>query len=49
LFLHEHPGWTWRDLQETPYEIVELIRMIGHETETIRAARANKGPIGGIR
>ncbi len=26
VFLHNHPGWSWRDLQETPDDVIELMR-----------------------
>lgn len=25
LFLVDHPGWTWRALQETPADVIALI------------------------
>lgn len=28
LFLDKHPGWTWADLMQTPYEIIEGIRLL---------------------
>jgi hypothetical protein len=30
MFLHAHPGWTWRALQETPAQIVEYVRRIDY-------------------
>ena len=33
MFLHAHPGWTWRALQETPGQIVDYIRQIEHAVE----------------
>lgn len=31
LFLDRHPGWTWRDLMDTPDEIVAGIRLLDFE------------------
>ncbi len=28
LFLHEHPGWSWRDLQDAPAVVVKHLRAI---------------------
>jgi hypothetical protein len=49
LFLHEHPGWSWQDLQDTPYEVIDLLRMIGTESAKVASARANKEPLRGVR
>jgi hypothetical protein len=26
VFLLDHPGWSWRDLQDAPAEVVAIIR-----------------------
>lgn len=35
LFLLNHPGWTWRALQETPADIIEIITL----AESLAASR----------
>lgn len=42
LFLQEHPGWSWRDLQETPYEVIEVMRMLGKATSDVAKAQVRK-------
>jgi len=39
LFLINNPSWTWRDLQETPALIVNLVRDIQNGQEKVKAAR----------
>jgi hypothetical protein len=36
-------------LQDTPYEVIELVRMIGNESAAVAKARAEKRPIRGVR
>jgi len=31
ILLHAHPGWSWRELQETPAQVVEHVRAIDYE------------------
>ena len=28
FFLANHPGWSWRDLQEAPDDLIETMRLI---------------------
>jgi hypothetical protein len=28
VFLDGHPGWTWQDLQDTPDDIVEGLKLL---------------------
>lgn len=43
LWLVDHPGWTWRDLQETPAAVVDLMsRAEGMRADTA-AKRASRG------
>ena len=42
IFLSRHSGWTWRDLQETPSDIVALMRMIDAEESRITKVRSEK-------
>lgn len=28
LFLDAHPAWTWRDLMDTPDDVVQLLRRL---------------------
>jgi hypothetical protein len=37
IFLHGHPGWTPRDLDELPEHTLTLLRLIG-----VKTAEANK-------
>lgn len=34
------PGWTWRDLQETPARVIDALRVIRTETAAEAARRA---------
>lgn len=38
LWLVAHPGWSWRALQETPADVIELM----NAAETMRAEMAEK-------
>lgn len=46
LFLKEHPGWTWRDLQDAPFEVIETMRLLGREQGAVAKARAERKPSG---
>ena len=38
MFLDNHPGWTWRDLQDTPVRVIAHLNQI----HSIRASEARK-------
>jgi hypothetical protein len=38
-FLDQHPGWSWRDLQDAPDEVIETMQMLANAR-----ARASKRP-----
>lgn len=39
MFLAEHPAWTWQQLQDTPADVVALLRRL----DGIRAEHARGG------
>lgn len=39
VFLHTHPGWTYRDLMETPSDIVMMMRLIADAEAKVKQAR----------
>lgn len=43
LFLLNNPSWTWRDLQETPSEVVLLLKQMQSTREKVNEARRGKG------
>lgn len=43
VFLHTHPGWTYRDLMETPSDIVMLMRLIYDAEAKVKQARMQQG------
>ena len=45
IFLSRHPGWTWSDLQETPSDIVALMRMIDAEEGRVSKVRGEQGKV----
>lgn len=43
-FLRRHPGWTWRDLQETPADIVDLMLLMDRmEADVAKSRNTSKG------
>ena len=40
LFLVAHPGWSWRDLEEAPADVVALIRT--HDLEQAHESRRRR-------
>lgn len=36
LFLANHPAWTWRDLEETPEDVIGLMRQLARMTARAR-------------
>lgn len=40
LFLADHPAWTWRDLEETPEDVLALTRQLGRMTARARQEAA---------
>ena len=48
LFLSKHPGWTYQALQDTPYEVIEVMRMLGR-AQGRAAQRQQKRSQSGIR
>lgn len=36
LFLDAHPGWTWHDLQATPEDVVEGLRLLDAKRAAVR-------------
>lgn len=46
LFLHNHPGWSPRDLADAPEELIETMNVITAAVATARdkEARRSRGP-----
>ena len=40
VFLADHPGWSWDDLQRAPADVVSLIREVDAERAATRAMLA---------
>ena len=40
LFLAAHPTWTWRDLEDTPEDVVGLVRVLDRMTARAREEAA---------
>lgn len=45
-FLRRHPGWTWRDLQETPADIIDLMLLMDHMEADVAKSRSNSKGFG---
>jgi hypothetical protein len=43
LFLVNNPSWTYRDLQDTPARVVELVQSIQQGREQVAEARQKSG------
>ena len=39
LFLANHPQWTWRDLEDTPEDVIVLMRRLGREQARARESK----------
>lgn len=45
VFLQNHPGWSWRDLEEAPVELVDAMHALDHAQIQVAKARRNSGPL----